>query len=292
APLRRAALVAGWLVAGIPSCLAGVRSGDTLHVEGWFKPVLLVPLAVLARHRGARVVLNPHLTFSRDRRRAPEAVMRWLARRADAVLATSDVDHRRIEGWGAPAVRVGLVVDVPHPDHALIAAWRDRWQAADGSRRVVLLAGRLRPDKGLDVLVRAASLWPLDLRLAVVGEDDGALAPARRLAADLGVDMEVDEGHQPLDHFVAAVAAADLVACPYRQAGQSAVLALAAALGRPTVASDAGGLPELASVVVPVGDPHALAAGVEQALTSPPRRPSDDPVGTYVEAYGLLTVTP
>jgi glycosyltransferase involved in cell wall biosynthesis len=100
----------------------------------------------------------------------------------------------------------------------------------------------------------------------------------------------VDEGYLPLARFVAAAAAADVVACPYLVASSSAVLALAVALGRPTVASDVGGLGDLATVVVPPGDPDALAAGVERALRAGPVAPPP-PVGidAYLGAYGFRT---
>jgi glycosyltransferase involved in cell wall biosynthesis len=105
------------------------------------------------------------------------------------------------------------------------------------------------------------------------------------------VSLVVDEGYLPLDRFVAAVAAADVVACPYRVGSQSAVLALAHALGRPTVATDVGGLPELASVVVEPEDPAALAQGIEEALrttTVPPvRRPPAEALAPFLAASGL-----
>lgn len=288
AALRRARVAAAWLGLGVPSCVAGVGPGDVVHAEGWFRPAFFVPLVLAARRRGARVVFSPHNTFSRRARPSEERIVGWMARRSAAVLTFSDHDRRRVEAWGARAVHVPLLVRPPRPSPDLVAAWRRRWQAGT----VVLLAGQLRPDKGLDLLVRAVARRP-GLRLAAVGQDLGALGPARRLAADLDVPMDVDEGYQPLDRFVATLAAADVVACPYRVASQSAVLALAAALGRPTVATDVGGLAELASVTVAPGDPDALARGIGQALRAPapiPRRTDIDP---YLRAYGLaLAPTP
>ena len=126
--------------------------------------------------------------------------------------------------------------------------------------------------------------------LAVVGEDGGALAAGRRLACALGVRVEWDEGYRPFDEFLAAVAASDVVVCPYRAASQSAVLALARATGRPSVASAVGGLAELATVVVAPDDPAALAAGVRRALAgAPPSLMPHDPAAVataYKSIYG------
>lgn len=260
--VRRAAIAGRWLVAGVPQILRHVGRGDVVIVEGSRHPALLVPIVLGAR---GTVAFSPHNTFSRGGRPEEERLVRWMARRADAVLALSEYDRGVVEGWGVRAVRcvplaVGRWAREPDPD--LVDAWRRRW----GDRPVVLFAGQLRSDKGLDLAVQAAAGLE-GVRLAVVGEDLGALVPALDQASRLGIDLVVDEGYLPLPRFVAALAAADVVVCPYRVASVSAVLAMAAALGRPTVAADVGGLGEYAAVTVPPGDAHALAAGVEKALT-------------------------
>jgi glycosyltransferase involved in cell wall biosynthesis len=285
--LRKAAIAGAWLVVGVPSCLARVRSGDVVHVEGRFRPALLLPLVLGARVRRARVVFAPHTTFSRRTRRGEERLVRWMSRRADTVLAFCEPDRRRIEGWGARAVAVPMMFGPLPVDAKLVARWRERWAVPVG-QSVMLFAGQLRADKGPDLLVRAGALSEERLVPAFVGEDHGALGPVRRLAADLDVPLRVSEGYHPIDEFLAALCAADVVVCPYRLSSQSGVLAVAAALGLRTVATDVGGLPELANVVVPPEDPGALARGVARALRhdrQPPRPPPD--VRPYLEVYGF-----
>lgn len=287
AVLRRAALVGGWVMLGIPSCLARVRPGDVVQVEGWFRPVLLAPLLLGARLRRARVVLAPHTSFSRRGGAGEECLMRWMSRRANAVLAFCEPDRRRIESWGARAVGIPMMFGPLPVDRSLVARWRERWGVRDG-QAVVLLAGQLRQDKGLDLLVRAAALWKAGLVPVLVGDDLGALGPARRLAAELQVSLRVTDAYLPIDELVAALYAADVVVFPYRVSSQSGVLTMAAALGVRTVATDVGGLPELATVVVPPDDPVALAEAVEQALQLAPLPPRPAPdVGPYLDVYGL-----
>lgn len=301
AALRRLAIAAAWLGVGVPRCLARARRHDVVHIEGRLFPILLVPLAVGARLRGCSLGFSPHNTFSRRPARsagpADERVVRWLAGYADVVVAFSERDRAVMEGWKTSPVRVPLLIGdwASRPDPALVEAWRRRWHAAAGGERpVVLFAGQLRPDKGLDVAVSAAAQWQ-DGVLAVVGDDQGALAAASEEASRRGVALVVDEGYQPLPQLVAAVAAADVVICPYRMASTSAVLALAAALGRPTVATDVGGLAELATVTVPPDDAGALAAGVDKARSAARGAPSSpDGVAvarTYLAAYGLTATT-
>ena len=288
-PLRRGLLVAGWLMRGVPSCVAGVSGDDVLHIEGRFKPVLLVPLVLAARQRGCTLTFTPHNTFARNGSVWDQAVVRWVARRAHAVLALSDHDVREIAAWGGRPVRVPLLVTTSTPDPEQVAGWRRRWHAEDG-RPVVLVAGYLRVDKGADLLVRAAAQMTPRPVVALVGEDVGGVEGAADLAASLGVALVVDEGYQPLDRFLAALAAADVVACPYRAASQSAVLAMAAALARPTVAADVGGLAELATVVVPPEDPAALAAGIGEAVRVAPSaggQQDGDALRPFLEGMGL-----
>jgi glycosyltransferase involved in cell wall biosynthesis len=295
--LRRLAVATAWLGAGVPRCLAHARSGDIVHVEGRLFPVLLVPLVVGARLRRCSVGFSPHTTFSRRPARsagpADEPLVRWLARYADVVFAFSDRDRAVMEGWGARPTRVPLVIGdwALRPEPRLVDGWRRRWHSTTGpGRPVVLFAGQVRPDKGLDLAVAAAARWR-DAVLAVVGEDLGALADAVDEAKRQGVELVVDEGYQPLPELVAAAAAADVVICPYSAAGTSGVLALASALGRPTVATDVGGSSELATVTVPPGDPDALAAAVDKVLWGDPCPPSPprpvDGARTYLAAYGL-----
>lgn len=293
-PLRRAAVVLGWLAVGMPACLVRLRAGDVLHLQGWFKPVLLLPLVLGARLRRAAFVYSPHTSYSRWGP-GPERVVRWLARHADVVFAFSEADGHAFGGWGARVEGAPFPFVVPEPDAALVQRWRRRWLGdREGGReggRVALLVGQMRPDKGLDLAVRAvAATGDARLVLALVGEDIGALVPSRELAQELGVNLVWDEGFQPLEEFVAAIAAADVVVCPYQVASQSGVLALSQALGRPSVTTDVGGLPELATVTVPADDPRAMADGLRRALEGPPPAPPEalSPLAVadaYLQAY-------
>lgn len=287
AVVRKAAVAAGWVLVGVPRCLRRVRRGDVVHVEGRFRPVLLLPLLLGARLRRARVAFTPHTTFSRWGRAGEERLVRWMARRADVVLAFCERDRRRIESWGATTVPVPMIFTPPPADLHLVAEWRHRW-AVPGGDPVVLFAGQFRADKGPDLLVRAAAHWNGRIVVALVGEDLGALRPVRKVAAELDVPLRVTEGYQPIEQFVAALHAADVVVCPYRVSSQSGVLAMASAMGLRTVATDVGGLPELATVVVPADDPAALAEGVARALQHdrPPPPPPPD-LGAYLDVYGL-----
>ena len=141
----------------------------------------------------------------------------------------------------------------------------------------VLMFGRMEDYKGLEVLLQAA--WRLQqggvsFSLDVRGagpELDRLRGEFRTLPA-----CTVTLGHSPRAELSQALGACDVVVAPYLHASASGVAAAALANGRAIVASATGGLkdavqPGVNGVLVPVGDPQALAEGLLTALQSAER---------------------
>jgi phosphatidylinositol alpha-mannosyltransferase len=139
--------------------------------------------------------------------------------------------------------------------------------------RRVLWVGRLDPQKGFGVAVRAfervAGVFP-EVRLVVIGEgrDIGAvelLAPDVRSRVDL-------LGTVPHDRLPAYHAAAEVFLSPaLGQESFGIVLVEAMAAGLPVVASDIPGYREVVAdgregLLVPPGDAGAVAAALERVL--------------------------
>jgi hypothetical protein len=86
--------------------------------------------------------------------------------------------------------------------------------------------------------------------------------------------------HLSNEDFAGVLRASDLVVCPYRDASQSAVVKLCAALGVPTLVSQAGGLDESSTHVSQCGSPDELREDTLLALRHhtgdrPAPQPSD-----------------
>jgi glycosyltransferase involved in cell wall biosynthesis len=265
-----------------------VRRGQVFHFEGEFKSVLVSLALALERLRGGRrVVLSRHNTFARSGRRIDELMMRLDARLAHAIIVFSRHDADRIAALGGHPVVSPLAQYAPPVDSEARARWRSRW-GADG-RPVLLFAGQIRRDKRLDLAIEVSARLGQDHVLAVVGEDKGDLERCRRLANEQRVSASWTVEYVELDEFVAALAAADVVLCPYDRGSQSGILALARIVGARTVASDVGGFGELATAVAPPGDAAAFARTIDEVLT---RRPEagdmeTDVVRTHLQAYGM-----
>jgi glycosyltransferase involved in cell wall biosynthesis len=142
--------------------------------------------------------------------------------------------------------------------------------------RVGILAN-LRPVKGLDVFLRAAAdVARTHPRVTFHLGGEGELRPAlERLAAELGV-ADRCRFHGAVADVPAFLDSLDLCTLSSLSEGMPNVVLEYMAAGRPVVATAVGGNPELLQngrygLLVPPGDPAALAAAVRGLLDDPAR---------------------
>lgn len=282
--LRRAIVLWRYLTRTVPHLARLLDEDDALHTQGRFKPGLLALPLLAARVRGARTVASPHNLFERDKRRIGRVSLRAELKLAQAVLVFSDADRARAAQIGSQAQAIPLLMRVPAVQRARVESWRAGW-GASREAKIALCPGQVRPDKRHDLAVRALAELPSSWKLAVVGEDLGAGEKMLRLADRLGVEVIWNDAYVQADDFVAAIAAADIVLCPYEVASQSAVLAMARQLGVPSVASDVGGLGELATATADPADPRRFAAACVAAVGE--RTDAGEDAGIVLEAHQL-----
>ena len=244
------------------------RKRAVVHVQGWERTSLgLVGTAILLAC-GARIVYTSHNTFER-RRRALDGT--WLfSRLARHTIVHTDGDRQRVSGPASVIAHgnyAGVADGAPpvSPEAARAAL------GLPAEPPVVLLFGVLRPDKGLDDLLLAASQVPR-WRILVAGKEDGALHAAREVLRrpELAERVTVREGFHGIDEVAGFFAAADLVALPYHRVSQSGVLQLAYGFARPVAAYPVGGLPEAViegetGWLCAQATPSALAAVLREA---------------------------
>jgi peptidoglycan/xylan/chitin deacetylase (PgdA/CDA1 family)/glycosyltransferase involved in cell wall biosynthesis len=140
---------------------------------------------------------------------------------------------------------------------------------------VLLWVGRMHPVKAVGVLLQAAAKlekWGTAFRLYLVG--DGPLRPALEAQAQASILRERVCFVGPQDHQQLAdwYRAADLTILPSWSEGIPNTLRESLACGTPFVASNVGGIPEIANHpanrLVPPGDSDALARAIEEKLSS------------------------
>ena len=283
-PLARAAAAAGARI--IPLGIANhfdVRAAlvlrrlapgfDVVH----FHTARAHALAPLSRGRGARLVVTRRMDYVP----AGGPYVRFLYNRSvDAVIAISEGVRTALIRVGVRAERIrvvpsGIDARALAAPPAARAAVRREWGLGDDEVAVVAL-GALEVRKGHAVLLAAAaglaSAAPR-LRYVFCGEGRQAKALAGAAAALDGAARLVGFRRD----VAACLAAADIVALPSLQEGLGVAALEAMAAGRPVVASRVGGLAEAVvheetGLLVPPGDPTALAAALARLARDPDLR--------------------
>jgi glycosyltransferase involved in cell wall biosynthesis len=258
--------------------------------------LLGVPLVVTA-HASGSVGDVASLARQGPLGRARLAALRW---GADAFVAVSGPIEEELRSSGVAPRRVRVIpngVDtrrhfpVDDPE-------RRRARRALGLPPVpaVVYAGRLAPEKGVDVLVDA---WAGARRrgslatLAIVGDgaERGAL---ERRARDHGI-LGAVRFAGAADDVTPWLRAADAFVLPSRTEGLSVALLEAMATGLPVVASDVGGTRAAVgetAVLVPPADPVALCAALCAVLEEPGRAAALGAAARrrVLEEFGILQV--
>jgi glycosyltransferase involved in cell wall biosynthesis len=199
-------------------------------------------------------------------------LIRFLWARAGAVVANS-------QGLAELARRSAPKLDVPViPNGVDCAYFRPRsGERAPGPVRLVF-CGRVVRQKGLDILIEALSLLPLEpaWELHVLG--DGPARPALAKAArDLGFgDRIFFQGWLAKTELALKLRDMDLFVFPSRDEGLPNAVLEAMASGLPVLASRISGNEELVDQgatgrLVPPEDPKALALALGELLADLPR---------------------
>jgi phosphatidylinositol alpha-1,6-mannosyltransferase len=181
------------------------------------------------------------------------ALMCFVFRRADAVLANSDFTRDTLVGvLGVDPGRIAVVYPTVDENRFRPGLSGEDLRAGLGlskGQRLILSVGRLQRRKGFDSVIRALPLLlqeGIDAHYAVIGIGDDA-EYLQRLAAELGVSDRVHLlSHVSYDDLPRWYAACDLFAMPNRDIdgdteGFGLVFLEAASAGKPAVAGVAGG---------------------------------------------------
>jgi glycosyltransferase involved in cell wall biosynthesis len=195
---------------------------------------------------------------------------------ADAVIAVSDELRQRIVEQGIPAgkvtaIRNGCDTAVFHPGDRDEAR---RQVGCDASSELIVYAGNLLASKGLgelmDAFVELAKIRPR-LRVAIVGQGPYGDALARRAAAAGMEGRVILPGRRDAAGIAQWMRAADVFCLPSYSEGCPNVVVEALACGRPLVATNVGGIPELVNeasgLLVPPRDAGALRGALDAALS-------------------------
>jgi glycosyltransferase involved in cell wall biosynthesis len=277
-----AALLPGYVAGGTAAASrAGRGAPDIIHVH-WPMPHALFGAAA-RRASGGRSALvcsyySVELNWVEKREPWLMPLLRWSIRTADAVTAISSATAARVHRvWERPVsvVPFGAAVE-PNADEAVRPPFSE-----EGPIRL-LFVGRLVERKGVEYLVRALArvthVRPATLTVVGAGEWESEIRQAVERA---GMTSRVRfVGFVPKGDLGRLYGECDLFVLPAvvdrkgDTEGLGVVLLEALAFGRPVIASDVGGIPDIVRPgetgwLVKPGDPGALAATILEAARDP-----------------------
>jgi glycosyltransferase involved in cell wall biosynthesis len=274
----RALLVPGFLAAQWRALVRVLRSEswDVLHAH-WTLPQGIVGASAMAFHRGRkpRLIITAHGSdVLRLRGWFWDALNRHALSAADAVTVVGPELEDRVLGLGVPREHLcHLPMGVDVANRFLPGTPHE----SPGAR--ILFVGRLVPEKGADLAIRALPAvlesYP-DAQLEIVGDgpERGRLENSAKL---LNVSARVSfVGALPADALPPKYRAATLCVVPSRSEGFGLVAIEAMACGCPVVVSDLPSLKKTAmdgdaAVVVPSENAMALAVAIVRLLDDRPR---------------------
>lgn len=231
-----------------------------------------VAAAMLARHfnkplvitaRGSDITLLPKYAL-------PRRMIKWAARRADAVITVCNALRDEVVALGVPLDRVtslrnGVDLQLFRPT-----------ERQPNPLFTLLTVGHLVPVKAQELIVAALPLLP-DVRLVVAGD-----GPNRGMLEDLARRLKVDDrvqflGAVPQAQLREHYGAADALVLASSREGWANVLLESMACGTPVVASRVYGTPEVvaapeAGVLMAERTPQGVADAVNALRAHYPDR--------------------
>jgi glycosyltransferase involved in cell wall biosynthesis len=240
-------------------------------VHGYFAHVPTEVAAKAARRLGVPYGFSVHAV---DARKVTRSDLADRARDAACVIACNPDVAGDLRRAGAPVHLIPHGVDLerftptPPPNGEVLS---------------LLAVGRLVPKKGFPVLIDAASRLLAPFFLRIVGDGPDREALERQIAAAGLEDRVRLVGPRTHDDLPAEYASADIVVVPSvmdatgDRDGLPNVVLEAMSSGRPVIASDVGAVSSAVvdgrtGVLVPPGDPGALAGALEFLVDQPDYR--------------------
>ena len=269
---RTLALSRGNYVKNLTALAAFVRSNgiEIVHAHA-ARDYHLAAMAVRLSPR-ARFVLTRHVLFPLRR------INRPLLRSVDRVIAVSRAVAESLQNGVIESSKITVVhngIDINRFDRSV--------PRSDDSPILVGTVGHLAPIKGHDIFLRAAALISAhrpEVRFVVIGEDKSLQMDHRKSLENLVAELNLSEvvtmpGWR--DDMPSALSSLTLFVSAARSEPFGLAIVEAMAAGLPVIATASEGAMEIiedgfSGNLVPVDDPEALAAAINDLLDNPLER--------------------
>ncbi len=234
--------------------------------SGWAWHLCAAPAIVIAHLRGCSVIVNYRGGQADEFLASRPAFAVTLLRSAEALVTPSGFLKDVFAKYGLQASIISNIVDLKR--------FSPRPWAVELVAPHCIVTRNFEPIYDIPTAIRAFALirrrWPgATLTVAGTGPDR---APCERLANELGIAASVGfVGRIDNDHIAALYASADVAINPSTVDNMPISILEAYASGVPVVTTGVGGIPYIAfhektALLVPPGEPEAMAAAVERVI--------------------------
>lgn len=258
---------------------------DVVHAHNG-RTTLTGAIAVALAGRGRLVATQHFIQPSRLGRRGFKRIgsnmlHRWVGRRVDRFIAISQATRDgMVQRGDCPERKIVIVPNgitaLPQLSPSDQESVRAGLGVAQGVGLIVCVA-RLEPEKDVSILIDAMARLPAAPKAVCVIIGDGSQkTDIDNRIANLGLRSSVRLAGFRSD-AAALIGSADMLVLPSRAEPFGLVILEAMALGKPVIATAAGGPLEIVEdgvtgLLTRPGDPDALAAAIADLLTDPARR--------------------
>jgi glycosyltransferase involved in cell wall biosynthesis len=242
--------------------------GNGLSCYSLSKNFVKVPMVATVHHlvRSTVEELRPTieqriLNMNGEEGLLTELIEKTVVSRADKIIAVSKFTKQSLlTTYGVPSSKVEVIHNGIYPEEYEYSE-RDVSEIKDilgiDCEKMILFVGRLEARKNLAVLVKAYSLVCQKSNAKLVIAGGGNQEPLINLARNLGVENGiVFTGHVDDKTLKVLYGACDVFVLPSLLEGFGLVLLEAMAAGKPVVASNKGGIPEVINGSESLIDPH------------------------------------
>ncbi len=256
-----------------------IKHRDIVHFQlSSFPPFVLGLIFLLKMFCRPAIIVTVHNVVSHESSFADKITLKTIYHLADRLIVHAQQNKAElIRQFSIPEDKVHVI---PHGNYLFAQEISPKKRKTVQKNRFELLFfGYIREYKGLDLLLHALKIVvdqnPRVL-LHIVGKPHEDFTKYRQLIASLALEpyLNLKLDYVPIDEVQTYFIRADVVVLPYKRISQSGVIFMAYAFGKPVIATNVGGIPEVveqnkSGILIPAQNKQALAEAILKLMQNP-----------------------